>query len=370
MSESHQVIVGDGDADPEWDDFVAGLDHSHYEQTTCWAAVKRHQGWVPVRIKVLKGSLWCAGAQLLCRRLPLGGSVGYVPSGPFHRVRDEESSAALFGAIDRIARERRIQYLAITPYTEDTRLDRMLAQWGYRPTNEILPPRGTVRATLVLDLAKGPDALLAEMAPENRRRIRLGLKSGISVREGTRSDLPVLFRLMSMVARRRNERPAPAKVEFFNLVWDHFSPHGYVKLFVAELRGAPVSAGLVFAFGNAVRFWKFGWTGEAPEKQPNRLLYWEMIKWSQRQGYRFFDIVQVDPQVVDHLAQRRPVTAELEAHRLYGSTVFKLGFGGTMARFSGPWCRFLSPMAGFLCRRIGRALARVPVAGRLVSGIT
>jgi lipid II:glycine glycyltransferase (peptidoglycan interpeptide bridge formation enzyme) len=367
--DGYQVIIDSGDSDPYWDDFVSSLENSHYEQSTCWAKAKQHQGWEAIRIKVLKSSEWLAGAQILCKKLPIGGSVGRISSGPFFNVLYDQPFDVLLRSINETAHELRIQYTAITPYVENESLDRILEKHGYRPTLERLPPVETVRATLLLDLSKEQDALLKDMDPETRRRIKLALKSGLSIREGEKKDLGVFFKLMSQVAERRKEKPVPPSVEFFKFIWDQFYPRGYLKLFMVESGDEPISAAIIFTFGNTVRFWKYGWSGEEKTKHPNRLLYWELIKWSKNNGFRYFDIVQVDPYVADHLSLGLPVTDELKSRRLYGPTHFKMGFGGRILRFSGPWFRFQNPTVRYLYGCFGRVLTGIPYAKNFISRI-
>ena len=336
MNNGYQTIIETGGSDPQWDDFLSSLEYFHHEQSTCWANVKQHQGWQAVRLKVVKGSEWLSGAQMLCKKLPVGGSIGYISSGPFYRIRNDQSIDVLVHSINQFAKEKRIQYVAITPYVENAYLDNVLENNGYRLTEERLPPKSTARATLILDLSKEPDRLLMEMRRETRREIKLALKAGLTVREGERKDLDTLFRLMTVVAERRGEKPIPKSVDIFNAIWDSFHPRGYVKLLIVESGSEPISTGFIFTFGNTVRFWKYGWSGEEQKKYPNQLLYWELIKWSKDHGFRYFDIVQVDSAITDHLSQGLPVTDELKSRPLYGPTLYKMGFGGTVVKFSGP----------------------------------
>jgi len=321
-------------------------------------------------LKALKGSDWLAGAQMLCKRLPFGGSIGYIPSGPFYKVPNDQSLDVLVDSINKLARKRRIQYVAITPYVENEYLDKILEKNGYNPTQEMLPPILTTRATLILDLSKELDALLMDMRRETRREIKLALKSELTIREGDKKDLDTLFRLMSIVADKKGERPLPGSVDVFNRIWDYFHPKGFVKLLIAELEGKPISMGIIFTFGNTVRFWKYGWSGEEHKKYPNQLLYWELIRWSKNNGFLYFDIVQVDSCVTDHLSLGLPVTDELKSSPLYGPTLYKIGFGGRVVKFSGPWFRFQNPIIRYTYRYFGSSLMRIPYTKKLISRIS
>lgn len=370
MNSNYQTIFETGNADPQWDDFLSQIDGAHHEQSTCWARVKAHQGWQAIRIRVLKGSDWLAGAQILCKKLPFVGSVGYISCGPFYTVPDSEALDVLIRAINQLASKKRIQYIAFTPYVENKILDKVLMKHGYRPTQETLPPTTTTTATLIVDLSKDFDSLLMEMRRKTRQHISSASRSGLTIREGRREDLGILFRLMSMTANRRGEKPVPGSVDIFKNIWDYFYPTVYVKLFLLELGSDPLSAGIIFTLGNTVRFWKIGWSGELGKKHPTELLYWELIKWAKNNGFRYFDFVQVDSVVTDHLAAHLPETEELKARRLYGSTLFKAGFGGQVVKFSGPWFRFQNPLIRFLYRQFGSSLMRTKYAKKMISRLS
>jgi peptidoglycan pentaglycine glycine transferase (the first glycine) len=370
MNNSYQTIIETGTSDHQWDNFLAGIAYGHHEQSTCWASVKQHQGWQAIRIKVVKGSDLLAGAQMLCKRLPVNGSVGYISSGPFYTDPGRDALEVLVRSINQLAKTKNIHYVAMTPYIEDDNLSSILEQNGYSLKPETLPPSSTTIATLILDLSKELDWLLMDMRYETRREIRLASKSEFTVREGRREDLGTLFRLMSMSANRRGEKPVPNSVDVFENIWDYFHPNGFVKLFLVESGGDPIAAGFIFTFGNTVRFWKYGWTGNLQKKYPNQLLYWEMIKWSKNNGFRYFDIVQVDPFITDHFSSGLPVTDELKSRSLYGPTLFKTGFGGKVIKFSGPWFRFQNPAIRYLYRHFGPSLMRMHYTKKLISRIS
>ena len=370
MNSNYQTIFETGNADPQWDDFLSQIDGAHHEQSTCWARVKAHQGWQAIRIRVLKGSDWLAGAQILCKKLPFGGSVGYISCGPFYTVPDPEALDVLIRAINQLASKKRIQYIAITPYVENKILDKVLMKHGYRPTQETLPPTTTTTATLILDLSQDFDKLLMKMREDIRKKIRRSSKSGLSVREGEKKDLVDLFRLMTIVCKRRGETPVPNSLDSFEYIWNYYHSQNYVRLLIVELEGEMISAQIFFTFGNTVRIWKYGWSGKEEKKYPNHLLHWYLIRWAKNNGFRYFDFVQVDSVVTDHLAAHLPETEELKARRLYGSTLFKAGFGGQVVKFSGPWFRFQNPLIRFLYRQFGSSLMRTKYAKKMISRLS
>jgi peptidoglycan pentaglycine glycine transferase (the first glycine) len=175
---------------------------------------------------------------------------------------------------------------------------------------------------------------------------------------------------MSITASRRGEKPVPNSVTIFENIWDYFHPGGFANLLLVELEGNPVSVGFMFTFGNTVRFWKYGWSGEFSKKYPNQLLYWELIQWSKNNGFRYFDIVQVDPFIAEHFSSGLPVTDELKSRRVYGPTLFKTGFGGKVVKFSGPWFRIQNPIIRHVYQHFGPSLMNMPCTKKLISRIS
>lgn len=367
MTDAYQSVAEAGFDDPKWDDFLSQIEWGHHEQTTCWARVKQHQGWEPIRVKTLRRDELVAGAQILCKRLPWGGLVGYASCGPCYAESDSQILDCLMRAINRTASDRNIQYLVMTPYREDDLLPTIMEKHGYAPTEERLPPTATTRATLIIDLSKDAETLLMEMRAETRRQIKLASQRGFVFREGTREDLRTLFKLMSTTAERRGENPVPGSVTVFEHIWDCFQPRDYVRLFSIERKGEPVSAQMVFAFGNDFRLWKFGWTGEYAKEHPNQLCHWEMIKWAKNHGFRYYDIVQVDPIITDRISSGLPMTEEIKSRKLFGPTFFKTNFGGKVVKFSGPWFRFSKPLMRFCYHSFGPALLGTPWAKKFIS---
>ena len=147
LDNNYRTIISTGTSDPQWDNFLCSIENGHHEQSTYWAKVKAHQGWRAFRIKVLKGNELFAGAQMLCKRLPFGGSVGYISSGPCYVHTDHQALGILVRSINGLARKQKIQYTAVTPYVRDERLSNVFGQNGYSIKPETLPPSSSTTAT-------------------------------------------------------------------------------------------------------------------------------------------------------------------------------------------------------------------------------
>ncbi len=79
-------------------------DHGHHTQTSLWGQIKASMGWQAVRVTAQQRGLIVGGAQILMRRLPVGGNVGFVSRGPVLAGPDAAVAGAVMDEIERVAR--------------------------------------------------------------------------------------------------------------------------------------------------------------------------------------------------------------------------------------------------------------------------
>ena len=312
--------------DRAWDDFVLAQPDAHHEQTSLWGGVRATIGWAVSRVVLTERGSIIAGAQVQLQSVGRIGRWAYITFGPCVAGDDPLAGQVLLAEIKNFLRCNRALYLlAQLPYEAHRLAEQMSAHGFIRPPKAIAP--SYMHATLVIDLAKPEETILAEMRASTRHQIRQGMKRGLTVELGGEADLDVFWELMRTLCARRHTTPNPSSPEFFHQLWKQFSPHGWVNLFIAKHEGKPVAATLAFPFGSWFRVWKIGWSGEHADLRPNQILWWEMIRHARRQGFRHFDFVNLN------LAQPD------------GPTEFKLGFGGEVKKLPGAYCHFVSPLA-------------------------
>jgi peptidoglycan pentaglycine glycine transferase (the first glycine) len=337
-----QVQLSWEPAAPEWDSFLAATPGGHYAQTSLWGQVKALRGWCPVRVVVSQGARIVAGAQLLLRPLPLVGAIGYIPKGPLVAGDDPCLAQLVFDAVQQLARAQRLQYLVVQPPHNGAAVVPHLVEGGFRPTALELAPT----ATLLLDLSKSLDDLLAQMKKNTRQNIRRSQRAGITVREGTEQDLPFFYRCLTATSQRQHFAAGRSSYEYYAQLWRVFHPHGYLKLFLAEYAGEAVSAKLVIPFGDVVLYWRRGWSGHPGSHKPNEALEWAVIQWAKAQGYRYCDVGGLNPQVARAVLQGAPLPAALQQT----ATSFKLGFGGQVSLFPAAYDYIANPVLRWGCR--------------------
>ncbi len=322
-----------------WDTFVASRPDAHILQTWAWGELKSRFGWSADRIALVLEGRIVAGVQVLFRRLPLRlGTLAYVPKGPIVDLTDRELAEALIAGLDDLARRRRAILLKIEPdaIPPDFRSleTAYLLRLGFRPSpHTIQPPR-----TILVDLARSEEAILAAMHPKTRYNIRLAERKGVTVREASRADLPA-FNALLQVTGSRDGFAVHAPV-YYEGAFDLFTPPGYARLFVAEVESQVVAGLFVFAAG--ARAWYFyGASGDAHrERMPNHALQWRAICWAKSIGCREYDLWGVPDE------DEATLEAQYLDRRdgLWGVYRFKRGFGGKVVRYAGAFDRVYSPL--------------------------
>lgn len=337
--------------DLRWADFVRAAPGGHYMQGPEWAEFKLAFEWTLARVTLVLGEDVVAGAQVLLRRLPGIGAVGWAPKAPVVAGSDPEPIERLLGELRLLVKRERIRVLMVQPPREPGVLPKLLRESGYAPTPVAMGPE----ATIVLDLDRDLDAILAGARPHTRRNIRLALRKGVTVREGDEADLDTFYRLHVATGARQTFPPYPES--HFAALWRAFRPGCGVRMFVAEYEGEPVSALLVLIHGDTVSQHAMGWSGRHASVKPNEALVWAAIAWSKENGYRWFDFTWVDARAAAAVVRGEPLPDDVAD----SVASFKLGFGGAVTLLPGTY--------DYVDNRALRAAVRslVPLAYRLQS---
>jgi lipid II:glycine glycyltransferase (peptidoglycan interpeptide bridge formation enzyme) len=230
-----------------------------------------------------KGRL-VGGFQILWRRTRLG-PIGYIYKGP---VLDSETPEAIQSAVEMVKSTTvgaGLRALVLQAPDSSGINGQMLAEHGFL-TNHVLD---IIRATLLVDLTRGMDAISSHIRRSTWAEIRKAQRRGITIREGGEQDIPSFFRLMLATCQRQHTHPAPASAEALLAVWCAFHSQNKARLTLAEFEGEPVAGGFCICFGSRVTFWKKGWSGTHRERHPHQLLQHEAVEWACKSGYQFFD---------------------------------------------------------------------------------
>lgn len=313
-----------------WDQLVDRTPGTDVTQFSVWARLRGRVGFTPLYLMAYRGGELVGGAQLLTKRLPVLGQVGYLPYGPvvapgvagFEAIR-----AALVDALVGLGR-RRLRMLFVQPPEGAQEVSDQLMQHGFRPSSAGIAPAGSIRIDLTEDLA------------QIRSRFGRRLKSwtnrwesrGVRVRPGDERDIPLLARLMASSAQHQGYAPLP--LDYLSALYRDLSATGHAVLFVGEVDGVAVAADLMTACGDMLRGRLSGFdrSGEATRLSVPAAIRWEMIKWAKGQGYRWFDFGGLRPESLTALLD----APEYDAERLPAADQPKITFGGRAFRYPTP----------------------------------
>lgn len=261
----------------EWDEYV--LENSgHPLQLSGWGELKAAHGWRVHRVFAKKDGKIIGCAQILTRSLPGPLKVlAYVPRGPV--VAELKNRPAVLSQLVSYAKN---NLGAVTIKIEpDWQKTIGLENWR-QSKNTILIPK-----TLILDLDKPEDDLLAAMSKKTRQYIRKSSKSGLVIkRVESRADLAQCLDIYRQTAGRAG-----------------FAIHGddyYYDLFDKLAENSPVLAAysddkpvafLWLAASRSVAFELYGGVNDTgQELRANYALKWQAIRLIKQQGIRHYDM--------------------------------------------------------------------------------
>jgi lipid II:glycine glycyltransferase (peptidoglycan interpeptide bridge formation enzyme) len=357
-----------------WNLIISKLPDPHFLQTHEWAQVKSKYGWTPLygvwtddgKFLVFKDTdNWSldtdhsmAACLILKRQILNNGfaarlSILYAPKGPLldwanaslrNRVLDDlQSFAKKQGAIF-LKMDPDIVLGRGVPEGEEDAVDNggqavmsELERRGWRSSSDQIQFKNTV----LIDLKRSDEEIVARMKQKTRYNIRLAEKKGVVVRIGTQKDLEMLYGMYAETSVRDGFVIRDA--DYYETVWNIFMANApssisnlqslslnyglsvpFAEPLIAEVNQEPVAAIFVFYFAERA-YYVYGMSHSTHrEKMPAYLLQWEALKRAKAKGCRAYDLWGA-PDVFD------------ENDSMWGVYRFKEGFGGQVIRTLGAW---------------------------------
>jgi lipid II:glycine glycyltransferase (peptidoglycan interpeptide bridge formation enzyme) len=251
-------------------------------------------------------------AQVLLKSLPLGITVAYSPRGPLVEAADLPGSLRALASA--LTGERCASVLADPELPPSPDLEMALARSGARPAGVFVQPR----RTLLIDLTRAPEELLAAMRKKTRQYVHKAEREGV-ITEETR-DLDRFLTVLTKVAAR--DRFAVHDRRYFERLLAAFGDAAHLTM----SRVGTEDDGALLAVHLGDRAWELygGWSGAHGESRPFYLLKWRSLLGMKQRGVARYDMWGLS----DH-----------EGDELAGIENFKLGFGGQVATWVGAFDR-------------------------------
>jgi lipid II:glycine glycyltransferase (peptidoglycan interpeptide bridge formation enzyme) len=296
--------------------FVSNHPHGHLLQSYEWGEAQENFGEPIFRVAVKDGEQILGVATVIIKTFYKNFHYIYCPRGPlFVETASREVHEMLLAAISEEAKKRGSLFLRVAPETTEK------PSWldGFKKADHELEPH----ESLILDLAKQEEQLLAEMKPKTRYNIKLAQKKGVTVTSGTdETFLNIFLRLNKETASRDNF--TAHKDAYYQSILKALAPRGLLKVYVAYAEGMPIAANLVSSFGKRVTYMHGASSNEGRNLMPTFALQWEAIRDAKIQGKTEYDFWGI-------------TTSQDEKHPWAGITRFKNGFGGSVVKYIGAY---------------------------------
>ena len=319
-----------------WNAFLKKHPDAHILQTGEWGELKSAFDWDPVRV-ILDDE---HGFQVLFRRLPIGLTLAYLPK-PVVSSRQLAPSKGealalsekFWVEVDVVCKQRRAVFFKVEMdiWDNGTVSPGTLHAALRTSTHNIQPPR-----TIIVDLRGTEDEILARMKQKTRYNIRLAAKKGITIRSW--DDLPAFYKMMLVTGGR--DGFGVHSLEYYQRAYDLFHPTGMAELLVAEYKGMPLAALMVFARGRRAWYMYGASTDEGRNRMPTYLLQWEAMRWARSRNAEEYDLWGIP----DEDEETLEVQFTERSDGLWGVYRFKRGFGGELRRAVQAMDRVYNPL--------------------------
>ena len=319
-----------------YDAAVRALPHTSPLQGWGYGEARRVLGHVPQRFFLRRGDELVGALQLLRKPLLGGLSALYAPRGP--ALRDLGDLPGVAGAIRAWAGPADVRALIEPPFPRQPEL--VPDQLGPWRRAEAEQPEHTI----VVNLNRPAEALLAGLHPMARRNVRKSAKLGVTA--GRDDDFEAFWHIFTQTNARARLGAFPrAYYETMLREGDRYGGEAYLVL--SRFEGRALAGGFFLAMGGEVAYLYGGSVKDdrvTPDGEPRKdvqaptAFYWGAMQDARARGYRRFDFWGI-PRVLD------------EGKHSYGVFKMKENFGGDKVWFPG-YDLSLSPLAPAVARAL------------------
>lgn len=265
--------------------------------------------------KAIQSDFGGKGHALMIVRNAKRGRYLEIPCGPLTDWNDKKAVKAVFDEIIKTGKSEHCVFVRVRPQLRATENNlKLLADLGLKKS----PMHLAAEHTVVLDLTKSEDELLADMRRQTRYEVRRSLKQGITV---TKDDSEEIFKEFHRVQSETAKRQGFVPPNLNTLLAEREAFKGNINIYVAKTaEGEPIAYGMIIKSGKEGDYYEAAST-DLNRKLPGAYaLLWQAIKDLKAEGYERFNLWGIAP-------PNQP------NHRYAGVTTFKTGFGGEVVEY-------------------------------------
>lgn len=294
----------------EWDKITKRFAEANFLQSPSYGEMNEILG-----CKVLVEDFGGKGHALMIVRDAKRGRYLEIPCGPLIDWTDAKLVKAVAARIREIAEQEKCVFVRMRP--------QLLA---YEKNIEVLEKMGMIEApmhlaaehTVMIDLRKSEDELLANMRRQTRYEVRRADKLGIKVEKSNSEEI---FREFHRVQEETAKRQGFVPPDLKTLLAERKAFGENIEIYVAETaEGEKVAYGLIIKDGREGDYYEAAST-DLNRKLPGAYaLLWQVMRDLKAEGYERFNLWGIAP-------------AGQPGHRYAGVTTFKTGFGGEVVEY-------------------------------------
>ncbi|MFH1112047.1 MAG: peptidoglycan bridge formation glycyltransferase FemA/FemB family protein [Patescibacteria group bacterium] len=285
-------------------------------QTPSWCKLEQAEGYLTEILGFYDDANLVGSSLVVTRKMRGGFTYFYIPKGPVV-VGPKYLAPILDLLLERY--QSRGLFLRLEPPVG--MYNNQQAIRGFIKTNSVQPP-----ATLLLDLTRDTNELLANMHQKTRYNIHLAEKKGLIWQLRGKEGWEDFWRLLQKTAGRDRFK-IHTKRHYEQLV-AMFAPENLetseLAIRFAEVyQGDELLASSLLIFSGKVVTYLHGASANlGRELMPTYLLHWQTIQEAKKLGYKLYDWWGISTPLHQHLSWN-------------GVTRFKLGFGGKQVDYCG-----------------------------------
>lgn len=295
----------------KWDEWMKSAPHTPFTQAWDWGVFQMAQGYKVLRLAVGEAD---TRPVMLVQIALVPIRFGYVfalsPYGPV--VLDESTvNEATKIVVDFLQQ------------SSNAAVGKKILFWRAEPTVKLPGEWKKVQDrqpshTLLLDLSKTEEELLAAMHSKTRYNIKLSERKGVTVRFGrTGKEMDAFIQCIKETYARHDIKSFPEsyyRTQLATIPWEQIG--------LAEHEGKVVAANLLTNYGDTFTYVHGGSLAAHKELMAPQLLQWRCIQEAKKVGATWYDFYGIAPEGAVN-------------HPWAGITRFKLGFGGQTAQRPG-----------------------------------
>lgn len=265
--------------------------------------------------KVIQEHFGGQGHAVMVVRNAKRGKYLEVPCGPLTDWHDVKKIQGIISKIQEIAKTEKCVFVRIRPQLVKTTENLALLQsLGLKKS----PMHLAAEHTVMINLGKSKEDLLADMRRQTRYEVRRADKLGIRVENGNSEEIFKEFHKIQVeTAKRQNFVPPNLKTLLAEK--EAFADNATIYTAVTA-EGEKIAYGLVIHEGKEGDYYEAASTPLNRKLPGAYALLWQAMRDLKNQGYERFNLWGIAP-------------ADQPNHRYAGVTTFKTGFGGEIIEY-------------------------------------